>query len=357
MQTAYATVLVGGQRFLGWEDITIMASAKEACRSFSLTVAAEMGGAAAAALFQLFTPIRIMESGELIFTGYVDHRAPRLGKTHAEIMISGRSKGQDAVDCSCIHKTGRFEKKTPLEIAQELDQFGIGFSSDTELDKIPEYQLKPGATLFREIERLARDQGVTLSGQPDGSIKLTKAGENAKRQAGLLQEGVNFEEVTGDFHAGNRHSKVHVRGQSYDGHGKDALQIDGLAEDSSVPRYRPLVLVQDANTDKKRAKKRAQNRRDKAAGEGIRATGQVPGWRDEAGTLWTPGNIVWTSSPFLALEQDMLIETVTYRQSAKGHGSVTNVHLVDPRAHGGKASKAGQSGAAWAGDFSNGNVA
>jgi prophage tail gpP-like protein len=347
MQTAYVSVVINGAQYNGWEEITVEASVKEAARSFSLKIAAEMGGTAAATLFALFSPVQIFESGEMVFSGYVDRRAPKLGKDEAYITISGRAKGQDAIDSSAMHPTGRFDNQTPLQIAQTLDKFGIGFTTDAQLTAVPEYQLKPGATVFREIEKLCRDQGVTLAGQADGSIKLTQAGKTAQRQAGALIEGKNIEEIEGSFSGDNIHSEARVRGQSYDGNGPDALQIEGLASNSTVPRYRPLVLVQDANTDKTRAKNRATNRRDKEMGDGIRAAAEVVGWRDDDGELWMPGNIVWVSSPFLALEQDMLIETLTYHQNEKGKGSTTQLHLVDPRAHGGSGSQAGQSGPAW----------
>lgn len=345
MQTAKVSASIGGTVYTGFEYAYVMGSVKEAARDFHLKLAEEFGGAQAAAAFQLFAPVKIFEGQDVIFTGYIDKRRPAFQKGSARIDISGRAKGQDAVDCSCIHATGTFTNQTPLQIAQALDKFGIGFSSDTQLDPVPQYQVQPGASLCREIERLCRDQQVTLSGQADGSIKITKAGANPPRQATPLREGQNIKLGSADFDGSNRFSIIYVRGQSSSGSGPDNLQIEATATDSTVPRYRPLVFLPDGDTDQGRAATRAVNRRDKAAGEGIRAKITTPGWRDDTGVLWTPGNKVWVESQFLGLAQDMLIECVEYEQDEDG--SLSHLSLVDPRAHGGQAGKGSQSGGEW----------
>lgn len=345
MQSANVRVSVGGPFYTQWERIHVRASIKEAAREFNGCVAAELGSATAT-IFKLFTPVVIYEGDDLLFTGYVDERAPsvRANPAKAGIEVGGRSKAQDAIDCSCVHETGSFENMTLLEIAKALDKFGIGFTSDTQLDPIPYYQIQPGASLYREIERLCRDQGVTLAGQPDGSVKLTKAGANPPRQAQPLTEAV-MEHGSAHFRAQNRHSIIYVRGQSPTGNGADNLQIEATATDSTVPRYRPTVILPDGATDKTRAATRAANYRDQAAGEGIRARIATGGWRDSTGALWLPGNKVWTESDFLGLAQDMLIETVEYEKD--DHGSMTYLDLVDPRAHGGKSGKGSQSDGQW----------
>jgi prophage tail gpP-like protein len=109
--------------------------------------------------------------------------------------------------------------------------------------------------------------------------------------------------------------------------------------------------VTDGNTDKKRAKKRAKHRRDRAAGNSRRASISQPGWRDDGGQLWAPGNKSWVESAFLDLKQDMLIEQVDYLCDGSGGSSVKLV-LVDPRAFNGKEGKAASSGDGWGMDTS-----
>lgn len=345
--TEIVTVAASGGRWTAWKRVQVQAALSSACRTFSLTAAAEFGGAQIADVFALFAPVRVYAGGDLVIDGYVDRRNPHLGR--GEITITGSTKGSDAVDCAAMHKTGRFENKTPLEIARELDAFGIGFNSEAKLDKIKEWQVQQGETVHRAVERLCREQGLTPTGKADGSIELYKA-DKARRHAGGLFEGVNMlPESSASFDGENRHSHVHARGQKYDGHGKGSLEVEGVGRDKGVTRYRPTIALMDGDATKERAKGYAKNRAARAAGKGIKASIAVVGWRDEAGQLWEPGRLVWTESPFLGLAQDMLIESISLSQgNGEGEGTRAVLSLVDPRAHGGKAGKRNKSVKAWA---------
>ena len=81
----------------------------------------------------------------------------------------------------------------------------------------------------------------------------------------------------------------------------------------------------------------------------------MQGFRDDAGLVWEPNRLVWFDSPFLSVQQDMLIESVTFTQDERG--SITKIELVDPKAYDsgekakrGSKTKAGvnKSGKSWA---------
>jgi prophage tail gpP-like protein len=183
-----------------------------------------------------------------------------------------------------------------------------------------------------------------LTSPPDGSPTITKAGTN--RHAGALIEGQNFTEVEGDFDWSNWHSDIIVRGQSSDGTGEQNLQIEAMSQDTSSGRYRPVVIIEDCDLDQETAQTRADTRRDREAGESLKASGEVQGFRDSARTIWTPGFLIWTESPFVNLAKLMLIKKVSFNQKKPG-GSKTTIELIDPRAFGGTAGKGGSSGDAW----------
>jgi len=340
------TVAVGGARYTAWKAVCIRAAVKEACRAASLTIAAEMGATATHRLFELFTPVKIFAGGDLVLNGYIDGRAPSLTPSSAEIVIRIRSKSQDVVDCSAKHKTHEIRNKTPLDIAKELDLFGVGFSSTATMQKIPLFRVSKGETVFRAVERACRDHGLTLMGKADGGIELWNAKNALQRHAGGLVEGMNILTISADHDAKNRHSETHVHGQKHEKHGPQSLQIAGKSLDSMVPRLRPFIMAHDGETDKTRADAKAKNRRDRCAGNGLSATVTTPSWRDEGGALWTPGHRVWVESPFADVTQDMLIEAVDYTQEVSA-GTIAHIHLVDPRAHGGEKGKGNKSGAGW----------
>ena len=344
-QTPIVTVKANGSLWTAWRRVMVRASFQSAARSFQIEAAAEPGGAATAWTFKAGTQIDIMFDGDLVCRGYVDRYQPKLGAHNkATITISGRSKSQDFIDSSAVHDTNQFKNKTPAEIGAEIDKFGVGVSTDEQLQKVPVYRITPGETAFRCVEKLCREQGVFVVGQADGSILITKGGK--KRHAGGLIEGQNIKEIEGDHNWSGRHSDVIVRGQKPYGHGDDALQVEGIARDAEVGRYRPVIVFHDGDTDKDRAKKRAKTRRDREAGNALKAYVTVQGFFNEGGTLWEPGALVLVDSTFADVHQDMAIETAEWSQDRED-GSLTVLSLVDPRALGGKGAKGGSAGAAW----------
>jgi prophage tail gpP-like protein len=342
------SIVVGGERYTAFEEVTVTAAMNKAARTFSLAVAAEIGATATNALFAAGVELEIYANEDLLLSGFVDGKQPKLSAFDAMITVSGRSSAGDLIDSSADHKTGRFEDKTPLEIGNELaaDFKNTGFVTDQQLEKIEQYQITPGESVFRCVEKMCRQQGMTLAGAADGRVSITKAGSS--RQGGALIEGQNILEGMSHHNAANRHSTYKVRGQRPFDHGEENLEIEEIADDGAVKRHRPLIVIEDEDTTKDRAKKRAKNRRDRAAGNALKASIKVQGFRDDTGALWTPGNLVWTESPFLDIAQDMLIEQVEYAQSEAG--SIATLSLTDPRSYGGEGAgggKGNQSGDEW----------
>jgi prophage tail gpP-like protein len=263
------TVSAGGSIWSAFEGMTATAGVDDAARTFILRIAAAVGGPATAWTFTCGTPVSISSNGDLLVTGYVDRYQPdAFEHSQAFIHVSGRGKGQDAIDSAALHPTGHFENQTVLQIAQALDQFGIGFTSDQQLNPIPFYQITPGETVFRCIEKLCRQQGLVLSGQPDGSIKITRASGTSNSP---LMEGVNIKWMRADHNWAGRHSKVIARGQRPIGNGVSNLQIEQTATDGAVTRNRPALVIIDEDTDTTRAQMRAKWRLAREAGHSLMA--------------------------------------------------------------------------------------
>jgi prophage tail gpP-like protein len=344
MPDEFITISVGGTVYSAFESMSVSAAFDEAARSFEMTVAAEFGASGTASVFRAGAAVDIRSNGDLLLKGYVDHFKPSLTATSYTIGISGRSKSQDAIDSSAKHKTGRIEKKDPVKIAKEVSEgVDVEITTDQSLDMVEAYQITPGETIFRCLEKMARAQGCTVTGTADGGMKVTKVGQ--KRHSGGLFEGRNIKVGDADHDWSNRHSEYTVKGQRAAGHGKDALELEAVAKDGAVNRFRPIIVIQRDDTDKKKIKKRAETRRDKAAGNGLTATITTQGFRDEGGKLWEPGYLVWVESPSLDIRQDMAIKSVAYSQSSEG--SLAKLELCDPRAFGGKAGKGNKSGSDW----------
>lgn len=353
MPLADVTLQVGGQTFSQWEKITVNASVKHASRRASFHFVDTVGAPTAQGVFSGSPKITINASGDLIFTGYVDHLGPSISKDGYKVEVSASAKGMDAVDSSVDHTKPDYVKSDVLKVAKDQDTFGINFTCDFTPDGFPRWRPNPGHTLVEALMPLCEDEGATMAGQPDGSIKITRAGASAKTQGGYILEGFNLEEGHASFNTSGQHSKVKVHGQSYKGSGAQSLQIEAEADNDQVTRNRPVIEHHDRDTDRDRLKRRATRRRDKEQGEGIRAVIKLKDWRDSTGQLWTPGNKVYVKSASLYLCQYMLIEGAVYTQTGHEHeGTSCALHLCDPRAHGGQGGGVNKSGGAWGFDDS-----
>lgn len=337
------TIAVGGRSYTSFERFELDAALNEAARSFEVECAHEGGPGVTAWTFSAGARVSIAFNGDLALAGHVDRYRPRVSGTARTAIVSGRSKAADFVDSSAEHDKGEWRDKTVGDLARDLDRFGIGIRADAGLKAIKVMRITPGETAFRAVERYCRSQGLTLCGQADGSVLITRGGTG--RHAGGLIEGDNLLEAEADHNWSGRHSEYRVRGQRPDGHGRSNLEIERIARDSVVNRHRPVIIVVEEDTDTERAATRAKNRKDRAAGAGLRATVHTQGFRDRAGVVWEPGHIVYLESPSLNVQQDMLLEKVNFRQDEGG--SISTLSLVDPRAYGAKGGKGNKSGKDW----------
>jgi len=337
------SVLAGGSEYTEWERVAVSYAIKSATRTFQLNGTERPGQFR----FPPGTPIQILANGTLVLDGYVNKYSPSGEADDHVVTISGRSRSQDFVDCAAVHDTGFFENKSPDQIAQELDLFGVGVTAEVPLEKIPYFQIYQGESAWKAIDRSLRTQAATQMGKADGSIAITNASV-AQMHGGALVEGWNILRFQGDITDDRRFSEYTVKGQGRLGHGDEALRPFGLAIDAIVGRYRPKILINEGDTDKKRATSRASHEKNRAAGLSVSAQIMTQGWRDEGGKVWETNHLIFVHSPILLkLVQPMLIESVTLTQDAGQQGSLADLSLVDPRAYEGSGGGGGGSDAAW----------
>ncbi len=334
MGTEFVSVAAGGGNYGGFERVEVTAAINEAARSFSLETTEHPGEFS----FPPGTPIQILATGDLMVDGYVNgYNADGDADTH-QISITGRGKGQDFVDCAAVHPKGYAKDKTPGQFAQELDKFGVGVTEKVPGDPVPMQQIYQGETCLKCVERYLRPAGKTMMGRADGGIDITNA-KAATRAAGALVEGVNIMKWSVQLGDAERRSEYTVKAQNRTGTRPDELRIKETANDSGVKRYRPRIIVLETDGDKARARERADHEKERCAGNSVKATITVQGWRDAGGKLWEPNSIVFVNSPILMhIVQDMLIEKVTFSQDNgdSGQGTTAKLDLVDPRAYRGK---------------------
>lgn len=286
-------------------------------------------------------------AGEVLLTGHVEKRNPRIAGEEQELVISGRSKTGDLIDSSAEHKTGEFRKKTAADALNELASVhGVKVEADTDLKPRDLFRLRPGETVFTAAERWGRAEGFTISDTPQGNLKLAK--EAKQRHAGEIRDGDGWPalvDASATHDDSKRVNKVKVRAQAPDGYAPTQLRVEGEATDEGGARQRLRVIVPPEAIAQEDARTRARWHRDRAAGEATTCEVKLVGWRDAAGRIWTPGWNVYTEIAALDLAQDMTIQKVRLEQSDEG--TFAKISLVDPRAFGGKKGKGAKSGKGW----------
>lgn len=352
------TVQAGGLEYQGWESVSVTAGIAQAARSFEIATT-EIIKAYESPFdiwnFPPFTPMSLFANGDLLVQGNVDDYLPSSGAENHSVVVRGTGPATDLVMGSPDHPTGRFEQETVLNILKALaGPYSVVISAaevaaEAANKVVSLFQLRRGETVWSESLRLLGDYGATLAGQADGELVIMRAGKG--RHAGAIAQGdmpgsVPIKEMSADLSGAGRYSQYRVTYQDSLGTEEDVFEGEATAEDSGVPRFRLREIIAATEMDANRAKSLAMWTASRAAGFSAKATLVVLGFRDSAGTLWDPGNLVFVFAPFLKIESDMVITEAIFSQSNDG-GTTTTLTVMDPQAFFGNASAASGSGGIW----------
>jgi prophage tail gpP-like protein len=317
-------------------------------REFTLHVEEKWGALSGSLMSYRIRPgdkCQVFYKGLLALTGHVDAYNPRYSSTHHSVTIQGRSKTGDLCDSSAEIPTGELRDVTIDQLARKAVQpFGLGVrlkgKADEVLDVIRQH---PGETVHRLIERYARGSGLLPTDTPEGDLELLQV-EDGGAEASVI-EGVNILEASAMLREDQRHSKYKTLGQDHGTDGESGRKVSGRrseTSDGAVRRHRPLTLLNESKTARKRARLRGAWEAAVRAGESIRAEVKVYDWLCRPGKLWTPGMIVQVTSPMLSIDRTLALEGVTLMLSDKG--TIAALSLVPPEAMNPKAGGAGGGG-------------
>lgn len=343
---------VRGRVFGGWTRFRVTRGLDRAAADFDLQVAERWPGRDAPWPIEPFDEVELALGGDPVLTGYVDVVGPAIGPAQREVRVAGRSRTADLVDCMPEGVGGtEFRGSTLPAIARALARpFGIEVVE--EADGGPPFGV--GAvdredTAWEAIERLCRMRGLLACDDERGRLVLTRAGR--RRAAGALEQGVNVEAAAAELNVSRRYSRYVVLAQralaaavAPDGDG-DATDLDpseragageevavqATADDPGVPRHRPRVFRAEAEADVAEARQRAVWAAATARGRALRARLRVAGWRQADGRLWRINELVHVRAPWLRLDREMLIVTVTHTLDHDG-GRATELVVTPPEA-------------------------
>lgn len=343
------SLFVGGKGFGGWKDVRVTQSIETISGDFDLSYSATWSGQRTPWPIIDGDPCEVRIGDDVVLTGYVDDSDDNLTATDDTLQVTGRDKTGDLVDCSAMHKPDQWSGQSLQAIASILCKpFGISVRAQVDTGKaIPTVKVQPGETAFAVIDRLCRMRAILPVSDGKGGLVLTAAGKGGRAHT-ALEEGVNILSIGRKRSQKDRFSEYIIKGQQSGlaalGGGpavevvtakgevatRAAAPASGRAKDAGVLRYRPLVIIAEAEATGHSPAVRALWESTVRAGRGLRLTVTVQGWRQANGDLWTPNQEVYVKVPSRKIDDWLLIASCTY--TCGDSGTLTELSLARPDA-------------------------
>lgn len=251
--------------------------------------------------------IQIFTNNELRLTGFIDGIEKVISSNGNQFHISGRSKTADLVDCSLISDPGEFSNQTLLDLIKKfIAPFGLSVKSEIGNGGLFEkWSISPGETVWENLEKATRIKGLLLTGDETGNLKLMLPGSDQEETQ--LIENQNIIEASHVQDNSSRYSEYIVKGQA-PGSLTDSM---GSALDTSITRYRPLLILSEAPVNTSGARKRAEWENIIRAMRGDDLTIKVNDWlTSPKGSVWNINKRTKVICPTLELNEEFLITGV-----------------------------------------------
>ena len=345
------TLLVNGLQFSGWKSITIQKAIEAVAHGFTLSLTDKWKIEDKPWEIHEGDSCTVKIGDDTAISGYIDDVEPEYTKDEHALMVTGRSKAGDLVDCSVEHESGYQNEtigwnfaKQPLEniVQAILYPFGLKVIKKCNTGDVfsgggpsqAGFAFEPGEKAFEAIDRLCHMRGVLPISDEQGNVLLVQAGSehvDCDILLGAQAAGsATAEYIRGNFSQKDRHSQYVVRGQrpaTDTFFAADCAHIKASSKDPGVSRYRPLSIIADDIIYKKTAQLRADWEACVRVGRAGSITVGLTGWRMPNHELWPINKMVDVYAPPFQLNYDpLLICGVTFTRNIDA-GTVTELTL------------------------------
>ncbi|WP_028167558.1 phage baseplate assembly protein [Bradyrhizobium elkanii] len=338
-----AQLVVAGLIFEDWETVEVSSDWAEAFSHFKFTAAERDTEVTTARgrvpLWQKlqFKPddqCTILLAGQLAITGFIEVRQVAYDATQHGVMLIGKSLTANAAKSSVDTKTGNFDDKNVVQVAQEVvAPYGVGIKvvGSPDLTPFPKLQNNPGELVWDFLERIARPRGVVMGSDAHGSFLLI--GEHTGTIVSELIEGINIKScqcVISHEHVYTEHKVIGQHAASDDNSGTAASELKCSVTGMSGSMFSKLITPAEQPV---KTQPEVCNRAKYEAiwhnGTNVTATIVVYGWLRDGRSLWQPGDDVHVYSPMAMLDMPMKIQRVTFTQD-RNTGTLTKLDVVAP---------------------------
>lgn len=370
-------VYIGGYKFTSWNSISVTRTLDKMCGSFKINAVYNYGvdnDEQSPFIANEKIEIFYLEDGESepysnnandfykdysvsllpsknsqtkILTGWIDKVITQLSSEGLTIVMTGRDKTCDLVDCTIESETLEWIGYSVERIANEwCSPFGIEVDLQTDkgdsiIDSMNPSPDQKVADAF--IKFVAKKKGFLAITDEDGRLVLEDKGGGLILSP--LRIGGNVVTASYMCDYSKRFSKLKILnhkdkspsifGSEFSKKVKEdgaSSKTSGVSIDNSMTRYRPIALQSIGNSDDSTCESESDWRMKMSMASSYTLSVKVNGWVGESGDLWRVNRGVYCELQDLNLPSGiMLIKTVNFTLDSSG--TFTNMELIHDDAY------------------------
>lgn len=316
-----------GQLFTRWQSVRIERSLGACCAAWSV-----QANSLSLAVLPVGQIVSLALGSDVVVEGYSERLSASLEGDSRTVTVEGRDFLQDLVDSTPTEGPWEYYGETVSSLASKLAApFGVRVLAEALPGAVlPVFGIQPGETGWAVIERAARIRGLLVMSDGRRSLRLFRPGLELATTS--LRQGVNIKSAQLEVGSQDRFGSVTVRGQAqaYDEWNAEQYTHPGAtAEDGRVRPGRRLLVIAETQADLEACQNRANWEVAVRAARSSTLAVTVKGWRQTpGGPLWTPGLLVPTDIPALAVSARLLVESVALSFDAGSGGFTAELRLT-----------------------------
>lgn len=327
------TLVANGRQMKGWTGVRVTRGVERMPSDFDLLMTERFPRDWYEVEVNPGDTCQVLLGSDVVLTGYIDTYIPEIDGGRHQVRVAGRGKCEDLVDCSAEWQGGQISGSTVLGIAQKLAApYGITVTGAANVgNPVPQFNVNWGETAWEIIERLCRIAALLAYEDQNGNLVLAQVG--SQTHASAIVEGQNVERAACIYSMAERYSDVVVRWLPVDTFADtgDQMKILGDFQDPFVRHRLLYLIVETGDATGAIAKQRAAWEVARRFGRSAQLRVTVDSWRDGAGTLWQPNQLVPLSlSSMRIYDKSWAISEVTYRRDERG--THADLLIMDPSA-------------------------